>query len=60
MLWAWPSFIDKQVGATIHYLIIMGPNYIMVDIPSESSIEDSGFIITLCPIPSVLLERLHI
>jgi hypothetical protein len=43
--------------------MIAGLNYKMEEISVESSeslVVDMGFIITLCPIPSVLLGRSHI
>jgi hypothetical protein len=59
----WPPFIAHRGGHAVYSLIISRLNYIVVDIPTEApelSIVDSGFIITLCPIPSVLLERSRI
>jgi hypothetical protein len=46
-------------GVTIYSLIILGINYIKLDGSSESSksVVDSSFIITMCHVSSVSLER---
>jgi hypothetical protein len=54
----WLPFISRRGGPTNYSLISMGNNFIMEDIsvePFESPAMNSGFNITVCPIPSILL-----
>jgi hypothetical protein len=58
-----PPFIAHRGGVVVYSLIILGLNYIKVDISiesSEPSFVDLGFIITLCLVPLVSLKRLRI